>query len=123
MSARKNPQYTLFDVNKYGESPALLFLDIQLESGSRMIEIPIEDIVMVQAIKSTHMIDIYTTSQKIKETLKKMFEILGGDFIYVNKSCIVQNKKIREIDKKNHYALMPGGLKVEVSYRVVSETL
>ncbi|MCI6120636.1 MAG: LytTR family DNA-binding domain-containing protein [Lachnospiraceae bacterium] len=123
MSARKNPQYTLFDVNKYGESPALLFLDIQLESGSRMIEIPIEDIVMVQAIKSTHMIDIYTTSQKIKETLKKMFEILGGDFIYVNKSCIVQNKKIREIDKKNHYALMPGGLKVEVSYREMRNLL
>ena len=123
MSARKNPQYTLFDVNKYGESPALLFLDIQLESGSRMIEIPIEDIVMVQAIKSTHMIDIYTTSQKIKETLKKMFEILGGDFIYVNKSCIVQNKKIREIDKKNHYALMPGGLKVKVSYREMRNLL
>ena len=123
MSARKNPQYTLFDVNKYGESPALLFLDIQLESGSRMIEIPIEDIVMVQAIKSTHMIDIYTTSKKIKETLKKMFEILGGDFIYVNKSCIVQNKKIREIDKKNHYALMPGGLKVEVSYREMRNLL
>ena len=123
MSARKNPQYTLFDVNKYGESPALLFLDIQLESGSRMIEIPIEDIVMVQAIQSTHMIDIYTTSQKIKETLKKMFEILGGDFIYVNKSCIVQNKKIREIDKKNHYALMPGGLKVEVSYREMRNLL
>ena len=123
MSARKNPQYTLFDVKKYGESPALLFLDIQLESGSRMIEIPIEDIVMVQAIKSTHMIDIYTTSQKIKETLKKMFEILGGDFIYVNKSCIVQNKKIREIDKKNHYALMPGGLKVEVSYREMRNLL
>lgn len=123
VSARKNPQYTLFDVNKYGESPALLFLDIQLESGSRMIEIPIEDIVMVQAIKSTHMIDIYTTSQKIKETLKKMFEILGGDFIYVNKSCIVQNKKIREIDKKNHYALMPGGLKVEVSYREMRNLL
>ena len=123
MSARKNPQYTLFDVNKYGESPALLFLDIQLESGSRMIEIPIEDIVMVQVIKSTHMIDIYTTSQKIKETLKKMFEILGGDFIYVNKSCIVQNKKIREIDKKNHYALMPGGLKVEVSYREMRNLL
>ena len=123
MSARKNPQYTLFDVNKYGESPALLFLDIQLESGSRMIEIPIEDIVMVQAIKSTHMIDIYTTSQKIKETLKKMFEILGGDFIYVNKSCIVQNKKIREIDKKNHYALMPGGLKVEVLYREMRNLL
>ena len=123
MSARKNPQYTLFDVNKYGESPALLFLDIQLESGSRMIEIPIEDIVMVQAIKSTHMIDIYTTSQKIKETLKKMFEILGGDFIYVNKSCIVQNKKIREIDKNNHYALMPGGLKVEVSYREMRNLL
>ena len=123
MSARKNPQYTLFDVNKYGESPALLFLDIQLESGSRMIEIPIEDIVMVQAIKSTHMIDIYTTSQKIKEPLKKMFEILGGDFIYVNKSCIVQNKKIREIDKKNHYALMPGGLKVEVSYREMRNLL
>lgn len=123
MSARKNPQYTLFDVNKYGESPALLFLDIQLESGSRMIEIPIEDIVMVQAIKSTHMIDIYTTSQKIKETLKKMFEILGGNFIYVNKSCIVQKKKIREIDKKNHYALMPGGLKVEVSYREMRNLL
>ena len=98
---------------------------VKLESGSRMIEIPIEDIVMVQAIKSTHMIDIYTTSQKIKikETLKKMFEILGGDFIYVNKSCIVQKKKIREIDKKNHYALMPGGLKVEVSYREMRNLL
>ena len=28
VSARKNPQYTLFDVKKYGESPALFFLDI-----------------------------------------------------------------------------------------------
>ena len=52
-----------------------------------------------------------------------MFEILGGDFIYVNKSCIVQKKKIREIDKKNHYALMPGGLKVEVSYREMRNLL
>lgn len=213
VSARKNPEHTLQDAREYGESPALFFVDVQLdgyvmdgfqlareikknvkdsyivfltscnelaykafeyeleaveyivkqpqdfladkisarierrmdrifqridesrsidtrpvvrvESGSRMMDIPIEDIVMVQAIKSTHQIDIYTTSQKIriKETLKNMFEKLGEEFIYVNKSCFVQKRKIREIDKKNHYAFMPGGLQVEVSYREMRKLL
>lgn len=98
---------------------------IRVECGSRIKEIVIEDIVMVQAIKSSHMIDVYTVSRKIKikETLKNMSERLGEDFIYVNKSCIVQKKKIQEIDKKNHYALMAGGLQAEISYRKMRELL
>ena len=52
-----------------------------------------------------------------------MFEKLGEEFIYVNKSCIVQKRKIREIDKKNYYVFMPGGLQVEVSYREMRKLL
>ena len=65
------------------------------------------------------MVDIYTTSQKIriKETLKNMLEKLGEEFTYVNKSCIVQKRLIREINKKNYFAIMSGGLQVEISYR------
>lgn len=98
---------------------------VRVESGSQMTEIPIEDIVMVQAIKSTHLIDIYTTSQKIriKETLKNMFEKLGEEFIYVNKSCIVQKRKIRNVDKRNRYAVISGGLQVEISYREMRNLL
>lgn len=98
---------------------------VRVESGSQMMEIPIEDIVMVQAIKSSHLVDIYTTSQKIrmKETLKNMFEKLGEEFIYVNRSCIVQKRKIREVDKKNYYAIMSGGLQVEISYREMRKLL
>lgn len=98
---------------------------VRIESGSQMMEIPIADIVMVQAIKSSHLIDIYTTSQKIriKETLKNMLEKLGEEFIYVNKSCIVQKRKIREVDKKNYCAIMSGGLQVEISYREMRKLL
>lgn len=98
---------------------------VRVESGSQMMGIPIEDIVMVQAIKSSHLVDIYTTSQKIriKETLKNMLEKLGEEFIYVNKSCIVQKRKIREVDKKNYYAVMSGGLQVEISYREMRKLL
>lgn len=92
---------------------------VRVESGSRIIEIPIKDIVVVQAIKSSHLVDIYTTSQKIriKVTLKNMLEKLGEEFTYVNKSCIVQKRLIREINKKNYFAIMSGGLQVEISYR------
>lgn len=98
---------------------------VKLETGSRIMEIPIDNIVMVQAIKSSHMVEVYTTSQKIKikKTLKNMFEKLGEEFIYVNKSCIVQKKKIREIDKKNYYALLAGGLQVEISHREMRKLL
>lgn len=46
-----------------------------------------------------------------------MLEKLGKEFTYVNKSCIVQKRLIREINKKNYFAIMSGGLQVEISYR------
>lgn len=98
---------------------------IRVESGSRMVELPVEEIVMVEAIKSTHLVDIYTVKQKIriKETLKNIFEKLGEEFIYVNKSCIVQRKKIREINKKNYYAILAGGLQADISHREMRKLL
>lgn len=46
-----------------------------------------------------------------------MKEILGEEFVYVNKSCIVAKSKIQEIDRKNRYVKLEGEYQLEVSHR------
>ena len=93
---------------------------IQIGSGSRRFEIIIEDIIYVQAIKGTHLLEINIACKKIqvRQTLKEIFEKINSEkFIFVNKSCIVQRNMILEIDKKNRRLNLYGGYQVEMSVR------
>ena len=93
---------------------------IQIDSGSRRFEIIIEDIIYVQAIKGTHLLEINIACKKIqvRQTLKEIFEKINSEkFIFVNKSCIVQRNMILEIDKKNRRLNLYGGYQVEMSVR------
>ncbi len=96
-----------------------------LECGSRLVELETKDILFVQAVKEEHRIEVYSAHQvfQVKQSLKSMGEILGNDFIYVNKSCIVQKAKIKEIDKKNRFMLIEENYKVEISYRKMKSIL
>ena len=93
---------------------------IQLGSGSRQYEIALEDIIYVQAIKGTHLVEVNIACKKIqlRQTLKEIFEKVNSeDFLFVNKSCIVQKKMILEIDKRNRRLNLSGGYQVEVPVR------
>lgn len=92
---------------------------LTVECGSRLIKIDREDIIFVQAIKDEHQIEIYSTYQKVKtrQSLKNMYTLLGEGFMYVNKSCIVQKNKIKEINKKDRFMNLVGGYQIEVSHR------
>lgn len=93
---------------------------IQIGSGSRKFEIIEEDIIYIQAIKETHLIEFNIACKKIqvRKTLKEIYEKVDSKkFIFVNKSCIVQKSMILEIDKKNRRLNLYGGYQVDVSVR------
>ena len=93
---------------------------IQLGSGSRKYNIAIEDIIYVQAVKGTHLVEINIACKKIqvRQTLKEIAEQIDmGEFLFVNKSCIVQKRMILSVDKKNRRVNLTGGYQVEVAVR------
>lgn len=98
---------------------------ISIECGSRLVEVDKRNIIFIQSLKGKHQTEIYTDSQRLttKQTLSGMKERLGEDFIYVNKTCIVQRDKIKEIDRKNRFLLLEGGYQAEVSFRRLNPLL
>lgn len=93
---------------------------IQIGSGGRKYEIAMKDIIYVQAIKGTHLIEINVACKKIqvRQTLKEIFDKLDSEeFLFVNKSCIIQKNMIVEFDKKNRKLNLNGGYQLEVSVR------
>ncbi len=93
--------------------------NISISTGGRVIEVNKDDILFIQAIKGSHQIEIYLPYKKlmIRQTLKNMKDLLDEEFVYINKSCIVQRQKIREIDKKEHLVYLEGGYELEIAYR------
>ncbi len=89
------------------------------ECGSRLIEIALADIIYIQAVKGKHQVEVYTTDQmmNVRQTLKSIYEMLNDNFIYINKSCIIQKNMIREIDKKSRIATLKGGFELEIAIR------
>ena len=93
---------------------------IQLGSGSRKYNIAIEDIIYVQAVKGTHLVEINIACKKIqvRQTLKEIAEQIDmEEFLFVNKSCIVQKRMILSVDKKNRRVNLTGGYQVEIAVR------
>lgn len=92
---------------------------IKIESGSKVIEMDLNEILFVQSIKKSHQLEIITCRQRVqtRQTLKKMQEILGEGFVYISKSCFVAKSKIQEIDRKNRFVKLEGEYQLEISHR------
>lgn len=90
-----------------------------IECGSRRIEVEKSSIILIQSLKRKHQSEICTDSQRLTtdQPLAALKERLGEDFIYISRSCIVQKRKIVEIDKKNRFITLEGGYQAEVSFR------
>ncbi len=97
--------------------------NISISTGSRMMEVNKEDILFIQAVKGSHQIEIYLAYRKLtlRQSLKNISEHLDEKFIFISKSCIVQKKKIREIDKKERKILLEGGYELDVLYREIKK--
>ncbi len=92
---------------------------ILLFCGSKVTEVIIEDIILIQSVAGKHLTEVILHDHMItvREPLKSLYRQLGKDFIYVNKSCIVNRYKMKELDKKERFMHLSGGFRVEVSYR------
>lgn len=92
---------------------------ILLECGSRIVPVAVQDIRFIQAVKGKHMAEVWTVHSmiSIRLSLKNIYEMLNEDFIYINKSCIVQKSMIQEIDRKNRTMVVAGGHQLEIAYR------
>lgn len=94
---------------------------IALSCGSKVTEVIVEDIILIQSVAGKHLTDVILRDHMItvRETLKSLYGRLGGDFIYVNKSCVVNRYKMKELDKKERFLYLDGGFRVEAAYREI----
>ena len=93
--------------------------EMLVECGSRVVELRFCDMIYIEAIKGKHQAEIVTCDKNItvRQSLKSIHQQLPEQFYYANKSCIVNGKMIREVDKKNRYLTLQGGYRCEVSFR------
>ena len=84
-----------------------------------MTDVITEDIIYVQSVAGKNQAEVYLDNRVItvRQSMKYIYEQLSEDFIYANKSCIVNKSKMRELDKKERFFFLEGGFRVEVSYR------
>ncbi len=96
---------------------------ITIECGSRRIEVLKENIIYIQALKGRHSIEIVASDRRIitNMSLKSMEERLGNQYIWINKSCLVSKKKMKELDKKTRFLTLENGEVCEVSFRKMNE--
>lgn len=96
---------------------------VSIVTGSRMVEVGKEEILYIEAVKGSHQIDVFMQHRKIKirQSLKYMSELLGESFISINRSCIVNKEKIREIDKREKIVYVEGGYVLPVSGREMAK--
>lgn len=98
---------------------------LQVECGSRIVEINVNDIIFIQSMKGNHQIEIVLPYKALhtRQTLKSFSEQLDDSFLYISKSCIVQRSKMIEIDKKNRMLRMQGNYCLDISYREMKKVL
>lgn len=94
-------------------------MSIAFACGGKVMDVIIEDIIYVQSVAGKHQAEVYLDNRVItvRQSMKYIYEQLSEDFIYANKSCIVNKSKMRELDKKERFLHLDGGFRVEVSYR------
>ena len=92
---------------------------IAFTCGGKVTDVITEDIIYVQSVAGKHQAEVYLDNRVItvRQSMKYIYEQLNEDFIYANKSCIVNKSKMRELDKKERFLHLEGGFRVEVSYR------
>ena len=95
---------------------------IAFTCGGKVTDVITEDIIYVQSVAGKHQAEVYLDNRVItvRQSMKYIYEQLNEDFIYANKSCIVNRYKIRELDKKERFLYLAGGFRVEVAFRELS---
>lgn len=94
---------------------------IQIECGSRLIELDASSILFIQTIKGKHQTEIFSRHQRIitRMPLNTLHDMLSPDFAYTNRSCIVRLDKVLEVDRKNRFLTLDDGYELEISYREI----
>ena len=92
---------------------------IALAGGGKVTNVIMEDIIYIQTVAGRHQAEVYLDNRVIivRQSMKSIYKLLSGDFVYVNKSCIVNRYKMRELDKRERFLYLAGGFQVEVAHR------
>ncbi|MCI9618807.1 MAG: response regulator transcription factor [Dorea sp.] len=96
---------------------------IALAGGGKVTNVIMEDIIYIQSVAGRHQAEVYLDNRVIivRQSMKSIYELLSEDFVYVNKSCIVNRYKMQELDKKERFLYLAGGFRVEVAYRELND--
>lgn len=99
---------------------------LRFEHHGAIFTIPEKDILYItrDAVERKIIIVTDTTEFKLSKTLSDMLEILGDDFKFSYRSCIVNTSRIHLIDKRNKVITFDTGVQCEyVSSHYIKELL
>lgn len=96
---------------------------LRIQAGNRYIYISPEEVEYVNAVKETHQVEIFLNERKVTAglSLTELKTMLGEEFWYCNRSCIVNIHKIRELDRKERFLWLESGSRCEVAYREMNK--
>ncbi len=94
---------------------------IRIECGSKLIDLDASSILFIQALKGKHQTEIFSRRRRIitRMPLNTLYDMLGPDFAYINRSCIVRLDQVLEVDRKKRFLTLDGGHELEISYREI----
>lgn len=92
---------------------------ISIPIGEKILLVKQDDILCLQASQASHKITVFTHEGVYEQatSLKDMVTLLGDQFFFCHKSCIINTTYIKLFDKKKRTVTLENNMKCPVSFR------
>ncbi|SHK42557.1 LytR/AlgR family response regulator transcription factor [Paramaledivibacter caminithermalis] len=98
-----------------------------IKSGSSMFCISLNNIICIETSSSVYKLIVHTDNKRIEfySTIKKIREKLDNNFYQIHRSCIINMRHIKEINREKYgmYVLMDNGEKYPLSKKYMRELI
>lgn len=117
--AKKIRECMIYALKQYALPSNSSHRAIAIQVEDKVIMIPQNDIIMVESSMQAHKITIYTedSATDITSTIRAIKEQLDDHFFKCSKSCLVNIKRIAQLEKKRRIIFMDNGKECTISVR------
>ncbi|WP_432667338.1 LytTR family DNA-binding domain-containing protein [Wukongibacter baidiensis] len=98
-----------------------------IKSGFSTMYLPLCEIVCIETATIAHKLILYTSNRRVEfyGTLKKVRQELDGDFYQIHRSCVINTKYIKRINRERSdmHVLMKNNVKFPLSKKYAKELI
>ncbi len=109
----------LYALKQYALPSNSVHRAISMQVEDRIVMISQDDIILIEPSLQVHKVTIYTKDSAIDITssIKAIKAQLDGNFFQCNKSCVINIKRLAQIEKKKRILFMDNGKECSISVR------